>query len=281
MISQEDTVMNIFKRALSVFVILCIRAAFGMAVARTLSAQGETVTNAQSAGIVVPVAIENNGRDGAEMKWKGAIFDVDGTLLDSMWIWDSMGEDYLRSLGIEPKTDIREKLRPMSLYQAACYFRSEYGICDSAEQIMDGVNRRIAHFYTEEVLPKYGAEHFLSRLKASGVNMCIATATDIGLIEVALERCGMAKYFSKIFTCAMVGEGKDSPAIYDASLAFLSTAKKETIVFEDALHAAKTAKAAGYTVAAVYDASEPGQKELAEIADYYLKDYKEAEGLLI
>ena len=66
---------------------------------------------------------------------KGAIFDVDGTLLDSMHIWDSIGEDYLRSLGYEPREKLNEKFKTMSLSQAAAYYRSEYGVTLSVERI--------------------------------------------------------------------------------------------------------------------------------------------------
>ena len=110
------------------------------------------------------------------MKAKCAIFDFDGTLFDSMYIWDSVGEIYLRSLGKEPKQSMREDVRALSLYQSACYFKQEYDLSLSAEEIMTGINQTIEHFYVHEVLPKPGVADFLNQMQKAGIPMCIATA---------------------------------------------------------------------------------------------------------
>ena len=85
------------------------------------------------------------------MRLDGAIFDLDGTLLDSMFIWDTIGEDYLRSLGLEPRDGLREAFKTMSLYQAACFYQREYQVPGTTEEIMAGVNGMIEHFYRDEV----------------------------------------------------------------------------------------------------------------------------------
>lgn len=206
---------------------------------------------------------------------KGAVFDFDGTLFDSMYIWDTIGEDYLRSAGYSHREDINEILKPMSMYQAACYFRSEYGVTLTPEEIMDGVNRRIEHFYRDEVQPKKDACSFLQMLEDHGVVMCLATATDRYLVEAALTRCHMEKYFTEILTCASVGSGKDSPLIFREALNILGTDINETFVFEDAVHAVMTAENDGFRVAAVYDRYEEDQKKIIETADYYLTDYSD------
>ena len=214
------------------------------------------------------------------MKLSGAIFDLDGTLLDSMSVWDTAGEDYLRSRGLEPREDLNEKFKAMSLYQAACYLRSAYGLPDGAEEIMDGVNRLIAHFYTNEAQPKAGVPEVLAALNKRGVKMCVASATDRPLVEAALSRCGLLGYFGEIFTCSSVGHGKDEPDIFLAALAFLRTPKNSTWVFEDALHAALTAKTAGFPVLGVYDRSEKDQAALAGLAEVYVRSFTEMEALL-
>lgn len=208
---------------------------------------------------------------------KGAIFDVDGTLLDSMHIWDTIGEDYLRSLGYEPKENLNEKFKRLSLHQAAEYYRSEYGVALSVQEICDEVNRWIDRFYREEVQLKPGVESFLQRLSERGVKLCIATATDEHLVRAALDRCGVLGFFSGIYTCTGVGSGKDEPYIYRSALEHLGTPRGETIVFEDALYALKTAKADGFVAAAVYDGHEREQQELQALADYYLPDYMNCE----
>ncbi len=207
---------------------------------------------------------------------RGAIFDVDGTLLDSMHIWDTIGEDYLRSLGYEPRENLNETFKSMSLYQAACYYITEYGVPMSAEEIMDGVNTVIEHYYRDEVLPKPGVARFLQELEDQGVKMCIATATDQHLVAAALERCGIGRYFSGIFTCNGVGHGKDEPVIYREALKLLGTDRAHTVVFEDALYALKTAKGDGFLTAAVYDSHEKNQTEIRALADIALNDFEDS-----
>lgn len=208
---------------------------------------------------------------------KGAIFDLDGTLFDSMFIWDTIGEIYLRSTGYEPKENLNETFKTMSLYNAACYYRSEYGVTLSVDEITDGVNRMIEKYYMHEVQLKPGAYEFIRHLDNIGVKMCIATATDKYLVEAALERCGISDYFSEIFTCTSVGHGKDEPDIYREALRHLGTAKEETLIFEDAVYAARTAKKDGFKVVAVCDRSEENQTELRRIADYCLADFEHTE----
>lgn len=205
----------------------------------------------------------------------GAIFDVDGTLLDSMSVWDTIGEDYLRSMGYQPRENLNEVFKDMSLQQAARYYQTEYGVTLSMEEIMDGVNSLLERFYREQAQLKPGAGEFVRELSRHGVRLCIATATDRYLVEAALERCGVLPYFERIFTCTEVGKGKDQPDIFEAALRFLGTERSKTLVFEDALYAAQTARADGFPVAAVYDRHEKRQEELKALADIYLTDFSD------
>jgi len=211
------------------------------------------------------------------MKIKCAIFDFDGTLFDSMFIWDSVGEIYLRALGKEPMPSMREDVRALSLYQSACYFRREYDLPLSAEEIMAGINQAIAHFYIHEVLPKPGVVDFLEQMKGAGIPMCIATASERCQIEAALSRCGMAHYFDAIFTCSEVGHGKDVPVIFRKAMEHFGADRSSTVIFEDAIHAIQTAKADGFAVAAVFDSSEKRQKEIRDLSDCYIADFEHTE----
>lgn len=206
---------------------------------------------------------------------KGAIFDLDGTILDSMSIWDTIGEDYLRSLGIEPKENLKETFKTFTLKQAAEYYRKNYGVTLSVSGIIDGVNKMVERYYTETVPLKSGVKVFLEKLKANDVKMCIATVTDRQLVEAALDRLGVRDYFSEIFTCASVGHSKEEPHIYREAQKHLGTAKNETVVFEDALHALKTAKSDGFITVGVFDIHEENQAELKTTADHYIEDYSE------
>ena len=204
---------------------------------------------------------------------KGLIFDFDGTLFDSMFIWDTAGEVYLRSIGKEPKTDLQKVLKSMSLLQSAQYIREKYDIPLSVEDIMDGVNRTVEGFYFHTVEPKPGVIDFLEELRRRNIRMCIATATDRYQVEAALQRCGMRHFFSEIFTCTEVGNGKDRPDIFRKAMEHLQTDRNTTAVVEDAYHAVHTAKEDGFLVVGVYDSHESRQQELVRLADVFLPDY--------
>ena len=206
---------------------------------------------------------------------KGAIFDLDGTLLDSMSIWDTIGEDYLHSLGIEPRENLAETFKTFTLEESAEYYRTHYGVNLSVEEIVNGVNGMIEDFYRNTVHLKKGVFEFLSGLSEKGVKMCIATVTDKYLAEAALTRLKVRQYFGEIFTTAEVGCGKNDPTIYRTALAYLGTEKSETLVFEDALHALMTAKNDCFSTVAVYDVHEENQAELKAVADRYIDNFND------
>ena len=204
---------------------------------------------------------------------RGIIFDFDGTLFDSMFIWDTAGETYLRSIGKEPEDDLQKVLKPMSLRQSAEYIREKYQIPLSAKDIMDGVNRTVEDFYFHTVEPKPGVIGFLEELHRRNIKMCIATATDRYQVEAALQRCGMRQFFSEIFTCTEVGIGKDRPDIFRKAMEHLQTNHSTTAVVEDAYHAVYTATQDGFYVVGVHDSHESRQQELLHLADVYITDY--------
>ena len=211
------------------------------------------------------------------MRLRGAIFDMDGTLLDSMQVWENAGEDYLRTLGCVPEEGVGELMKSMSLQQAALYCRERYALPLSVEEIMAGVNGRVERFYRQEARLKPGALDFLRTLSQRGVRMCLATATDLHLVEAALDRCGVRTYFSALFTCTQVGSGKDEPHIYRAALRHLGTGRADTLVFEDAFYAARTAKGDGFVTVGVADAYEKNEGELERLSDFFLRDFREVD----
>lgn len=208
------------------------------------------------------------------MNIKGAIFDLDGTLLDSMFVWNTMGSDYLKSRGITPEPGLNEKFKTMSIVQAANYYRDNYGLTDSVQEIMDDVNRIIEGFYYEKAVIKPGVKEFLEKLKAAEIKMCVATATDRHLAEAALKRNEIFDYFIDIFTCTEVGAGKDSPVIFETARNRLGCLEDQTIVFEDAPHAIKTAKAAGFKTACVLDPSfESEWPDIIKAGNYIITEF--------
>ncbi len=206
---------------------------------------------------------------------KGVIFDFDGTLFDSMFVWDAVGETYLRSLGKEPEEGLRKTLKNMSLQQSAAYLQEHYQLKLSVEEICAGINRTVESFYFHTVQPKPGVLELLEEMKQRNITMCIATATDRYQVEAALKRCDMRHFFSEIFTCSQVGSGKDQPRIYHAAMQHLQTDKSSTLIVEDACYAIQTAKQAGFTVVGVYDPYEEDPLKVQSLSDIYLKDYSD------
>lgn len=208
---------------------------------------------------------------------QGAIFDFDGTLFDSNYVWVTAGARFFQSIGMEPKPNLQEEIRTMSLYQSACHIREEYGLSLSVEEIIQGINQTVELGYLQEVQPKQGVVSFLRELRDAGIRMCIATATDRYPIVAALKRCNMMDFFDAIFTCSEVGHGKDEPVIFRKAMEFLDTDRSNTVIFEDALHAVQTAKADGFLTVGVCDPYIHEQQALQTLCDCYLVDFGQSE----
>lgn len=206
----------------------------------------------------------------------GAIFDLDGTLLDSMHIWSEIGLKFLKNEGVTPPPGASEEFVKLSLVQAAEFYIKNYAPEKTVLDIVKSINALVEDFYFNEVLLKKGVIEFLDFLKDRNVKMCVATATDKYMVEKALERNGIRDYFSEIFTCTNVGAGKDSPVIYDKALEHLGTEKDTTFIFEDALYAIETANKADYKIVGIKDVSEPADPEkVKELCNIYINEYQE------
>lgn len=204
---------------------------------------------------------------------KGAIFDVDGTVLNSMPMWDHAGERYLASLGVTAEPDLEKVLFALTMEQGATYIKEHYNLNLSVEEIRQGINDTIRNFYAHEVMPKPGIAELLEYFSLHGVSMTIATSTDRCHIEAALERLKLLHYFKKIYTSSEVGIGKDHPTIYLLAAKCMGTKPEETWVFEDACHAARTAYQAGFQVVGVYDeSSKDVQDTLKKYSHIYTKE---------
>lgn len=202
---------------------------------------------------------------------RGAVFDVDGTLLDSMHVWDTAASDYVRAQGIVPPIGLDDKLAEVTIEEAAAYFRNVLGIEKDAAEVSGEINEMIRKRYAENVMVKKGVPGLLKKLKDNGIALVISTISEGTAVQGALEHNGIAGYFSGMATAAEVGSGKDRPEIFDAALSLLGTKKEETLLFEDALYAIKTASQAGYRVVGVYDeASEENRSEIQSICEAYL-----------
>ncbi|HHW01063.1 MAG TPA: HAD family phosphatase [Clostridiaceae bacterium] len=203
---------------------------------------------------------------------KGAIFDLDGTILDSMSIWDNAAEMYLNSMGIKAEPGLGKTMFAMSMTEGAEFLKDRYCLDMDTDEIIAGINHTIEDFYYYHVQLKEGAEQFLKGMKQAGIKMVAATSSDRQVVERALERLNVISCFDRIFTCTETGAGKEKPDIYLAAAEFMGTVPEDTWVFEDALHAIKTAKSAGFRTVGVYDASSKDNlDEIKRISDIYLE----------
>lgn len=199
---------------------------------------------------------------------EGAIFDMDGTILDSMAMWENIGSSYVKMKGKIPAPDLDEVIKSMSFEESARYIKKHYQFDEAIDFMMDEVNQMVKENYQGKIKGKPFVKEFLESLRNKGVPMCVATATDESLVRICLKRLELLHYFQEIFTCRKVGAGKEQPDIYEAALQRLGTDKEKTFVFEDVLHAVKTAKRAGFPVAALYDESSGDDwEEIKGLAD--------------
>lgn len=203
---------------------------------------------------------------------KGAIFDVDGTLLDSMEIWEDVAIRYLKSIGVEAEPDLPEVMFTMSLPEGAAYVKEHYRLTRETDEIIQGVLDIIRKYYEETAPLKPGVTKILEELSGKRIPMTVATSNNKEEVEAAFKRLGIASYFSRIFTCEEVGAGKTRPDIYMKAAEYMGTRPEETVIFEDVLHAIRTAKKAGFLAVGLYDeASKADQKAIEKEADWYAK----------
>ncbi len=208
---------------------------------------------------------------------EGAVFDLDGTLVDSMKFWRRMFYDYLNAKNITPDSDIDEKTYPMTIIQAADYLNENYNLGLTRQEVIDGCNNIMAENYRHIIQLKPFVREFLDILHERNVPMYIATATDRCLVDIALKSLDIEKYFAGVVTSTEAESAKvESAKIFDMACEKIGTTKKNTIIFEDSYFAMKQAKAEGYYIAALYD--EGAEAQLADtkiLAHWYADTFED------
>jgi len=202
---------------------------------------------------------------------QGAIFDLDGTLIDSMPLWDNIGISLLESLGATPLPDLKEQLRPMSLEESCVYIKKEYSLKQTPDELLFMLLNMVKDSYRNVPL-KNGVKEMLSSMK--GVKKYICTLTEPKLAQAVLERNGVWDYFDGIVSATEYSLNKSTSALYDITLAKLGTPKECTYIFEDSLTGITSAKKGGYTTVGIYDEC-ADYKKVQECADFFTTDYKE------
>lgn len=207
------------------------------------------------------------------MSIKAAIFDMDGTLLDSMHAWIKIGERYLQTKGIVLNDNQKKIVGGMLLEEMSEYLINEFNFKISPKEIVSEINKMVEDEYFHRIQVKPGVVEFLEALRKNNVKMCVATATDRYMTEAALKRLGLLKYFEFIYTCGELHVDKSIPDIYDKALEVLGTKKEETYVFEDTYLPITTVVNAGYPLVAVADKwSAHRENDIKKIAKNFVND---------
>lgn len=202
------------------------------------------------------------------------IFDLDGSLVDSMWMWGEIDVEYLGRFGIALPERLQADIEGMSFSETAAYFKDRFGLADSVDQIKEDWNAMAWDKYSYEVPLKDGVHEFLEVCKERGIALGIATSNSRELVERIVAVHGLEDYFSCIMTGCDVAKGKPAPDIYLAVAAELDVDPARCLVFEDIIPGILAGKAAGMKVCAVEDAYSISQKEEKKAAsDYYIKDF--------
>lgn len=207
---------------------------------------------------------------------KAAIFDLDGTLIDSMWVWDQIDIDYLTSRGFQVPNNLKDEINHLSFEQCATYFKKRFNINSSEEDMLKEWNNSAYNYYANIIPLKKGAREILNYLKGKGIKIGLVTSNNYSLINATLEHNKIKDYFETITTTGEVSNGKNKPDVYLLAANKLGVEPQNCIVFEDILEAVRGAKAANMKVVAVYDKAASYQRQtLEETADKYIMDYFE------
>ena len=204
------------------------------------------------------------------------IFDLDGTLVDSMWMWKKIDIEYLERFNLTVPEGLQNAIEGFSFSETAHYFKEHFQIPDSIEKIKEDWNQMAREKYENEVFLKPGAMDFLNYCKKNNIRLGIATSNSRELVDAVIKALHLEEYFDCIMTACEVQKGKPAPDIYLAVADKLNVLPEECLVFEDIVPGIMAGKNAGMRVCAVADVySEYQRKEKQQTADYYIDNYFE------
>ncbi|NFB17475.1 HAD family phosphatase [Clostridium botulinum] len=207
---------------------------------------------------------------------EGAIFDLDGTLIDSMGIWEKIDYDFLNKRNLKVPQDLKDKIETLTFEEGANFFKKNFKLKESQEEILKEWHNMVVKEYSHNIKLKNNVRDFLIKLKNKGVKLAIATSNTPELTKLVLENNKILNLFDSITTISEVNRNKTFPDIYLLCAEKLKLPAEKCAVFEDILPAIKSAKTAKMKTIGIYDdSSKDDENKIKEIADYYIYDYKE------
>lgn len=207
---------------------------------------------------------------------EGAVFDLDGTLLDSSWVWEKVDEKFLGDRGFQVPDDYVDEISPLGAERATVYTIERFGLNEDKDDIVREWIEMAKKEYATEVVCKPYAKEFLEELQKLNIKMAVATSSDRELFMKTLEREGILKYFQKIVTVDEVERGKGYPDIYEEAARRIKVNPHKCLVFEDILAGVTGASLGEFNVVAVFDEkSKHNWEKIKSISKYSINDYKE------
>lgn len=205
---------------------------------------------------------------------EAVLFDLDGTLVDSMWMWGAIDVEYLGRHGLTLPKDLQKAIEGMSFSETAIYFKKRFSLSESLEEIKAEWIAMSKEKYAHEVSLKPGAREFLEYLKSHGYKTGIATSNGRELLNAVVEGQGLSPYFQCLMTSCEAGAGKPAPDVYLKVAEELNIDPKNCLVFEDTPAGVRAGKAAGAKVCSIFDLyARERQAENRSLADYYIRDF--------
>ncbi|MCR1934874.1 HAD family hydrolase [Clostridium tepidum] len=207
---------------------------------------------------------------------EGAIFDLDGTLIDSMGIWEKIDYEFLNKRNLKVPCDLKDKIQSLTFEEGANFFKKNFNLKESPKEILNEWNSMVIKEYSLNIKLKNNAKDFLIKLKNKGIKLAIATSNTAELTKLVLKNNEILHFFDSITTISEVNRNKSFPDIYLLCAKKLNLSPEKCVVFEDILPAIKSAKAANMKTIGVYDTcSKDKEDAIKKIADYYIYNYKE------
>lgn len=204
------------------------------------------------------------------------LFDCDGTLLDSMEMWNNMAKNILKEYGVDLPMEKERETASMSHKDACIYYAEHFGNGLDPAVLLERFEEVLVQHYTNEVEMKPHVRAWLDRLHAMDVPMAVASSTDEKLLHMAFERLDMEKYFRFVQSVDNTGFSKDSEAYYAKAAERFGTDLSSILFFDDALYALKRAKSVGIETVAVFDAGAlDHQDDIRAVGDHYIHDFSE------
>ncbi len=207
---------------------------------------------------------------------KAVIFDMDGSLVDSMWIWKDIDIEYLGRFGLKIPDDLQRMIEGKSFTETAEYFKERFALERSVEEIKADWNEMAWEKYRTKVMLKPGARELLDYCRKQGIRLGIATSNSRQIVDMVMQERAIAEYFSCIMTSCEAKKGKPAPDIYLITAKRLGVRPEDCLVFEDIVFGIQAGKSAGMEVCAVEDAYSSYQaQEKRRLADHYITDFTE------